>query len=145
MVFDRVLIFAFMLSLTSCSSSLKINPGECGGEVVLGRYLEGSKLKNKKDFIIEDKILTSFSFKGNSEVIYLDQFLKENEIDCSRVKSLSLLLKNTWSDVLISLIPFMTRSTLVVSGEDLKLSQKNYKKDEVRLTWIKKNVVNLLR
>ena len=145
MVFDRFLIFAFMLSLTSCSSSLKINPGECGGEVVLGSYLEGSKLKNKKDFIIENKVLTSFSFKGNSEVIYLDQVLEENEINCSQIKSLSLLLKNSWSDVLISLIPFMTRSTLVVSGEDLKLSQKNHKKDEVRLTWIKKNVVNLLR
>jgi hypothetical protein len=145
MVFDRVLIFSLMLSLTSCSSSLKINPGECGGEVVLGSYLEGSKLKDKRNFLIEDKILTSFSFKGNSEVIYLDQVLEENEINCSQIKSLSLLLKNSWSDVLISLIPFITRSTLVVSGIDLKISQKNDKKDEVRLTWIKKNVVNLLR
>lgn len=145
MNFDRVLFLAFILSLTSCSSSLKINPGDCGGEVVLGSYREGSNFKTKKNFIIEDKILTSFSFKGNSEVIYLDQVLEENEINCSQVKSLSLLLKKSWSDVLISLIPFMTRSTLVVSGEDLKLSQKNHKKDEVRLTWIKRNVVNLLR
>lgn len=145
MIFGRILFLILTFILSSCSTSLKVNPGVCEGKVFLGNFVESKDFKTKKNFQFEHKILSSFSYRGNAEVIYLDQVLEDKNIDCSSVKFLGLSLRNTWVDATVSLVPFITKSTLIISGKVLKLSQKNKKKDKVSLAWIKKNVVNLLK
>ena len=145
MIFGRILFLTSTFILYSCSTSLKINPGVCAGKIFLGNFVESKGFKTKKNFQFEYKILSSFSYRGNAEVIHLDQVLKDKNIDCSSVNFLGLSLRNTWVDATVSLVPFITKSTLVISGKVLKLSQKNKKKDKVSLAWIKKNVVNLLQ
>ena len=78
-------------------------------------------------------------------MIYLDKVLKDKNIDFSSVNFLGLSLRNTWVDATVGLVPFITKSTLIISGKSLNLSQKNQKKNKVSLAWIKKNVVNLLK
>ena len=113
-----------ILSLFSCSTSLKVTSGECNGRLYLAK-LKGSKLSNlNKVKRIEEKKLTSFSFLGNADTIYLGELLRNKKMDCSKKKALSLTLKNTWSDVVLSLVPFITRTTVRVSIGPLRRIKK---------------------
>ena len=44
----------------------------------------------------------------------LDQVLKDKNIDCSSVNFLGLSLRNTWVDATVGLVPFITKSTLII-------------------------------
>ena len=76
MIFGRILFLILTFILSSCSTSLKVNSGVCEGKFFLGNFVESKDFKTKKNFQFEHKILSSFSYRGNAEVIYLDQVLE---------------------------------------------------------------------
>ena len=54
----------------------------------------------------------------------MGDFLRSKNIDCDKKQALSLTLKNTWSDVVLSLVPFITRTTVRVSIGPLRKIKK---------------------
>ena len=118
-------LLPIVMCLCSCSSSLKVTSEDCSGKLYLAK-LENSKLtRPNRVSNIEEKNLTSFSFIGNADTIYLGEFLRKKKVGCNNKKALTLTLKNTWSDVLLSLVPFITRTTIKVSIGPIKMMRKN--------------------
>ena len=121
------LLLPIFMSLFSCSTALRVTSKECNGKLYLAK-LKNSKLANlNRVSRIEEKNLTSFSFIGNAETVYLNDFLRKERVDCDKSQALTLTLKNTWSDVLLSLIPFMTRTTVKVSVAPVRTLKKKIK------------------
>ena len=119
-IFQPIILILFF----SCSTSLKVTSEECSGRLYLAK-LKGSRLsKLNKVTKLEEKKLTSFSFIGNADTIYLGELLRKKRMDCSKKQALSLTLKNTWSDVFWSLVPFINRTTIRVSIGPLRRINK---------------------
>ncbi len=132
MKFRWFIFLPIIPTLFSCSTSLKITSEECKGRLYLAK-LKGSRLSSlNKVSRLEEKKLTSFSFIGNPDTIYLGDFLRSKNIDCDKKQALSLTLKNTWSDVIFSLVPFITRTTVRVSIGPLRRIKKKKLAGKIR-------------
>ncbi|MEC7183302.1 MAG: hypothetical protein VXY34_05065 [Bdellovibrionota bacterium] len=119
-IFQPIVLILFF----SCSTSLRVTSEECSGRLYLAK-LKGSKLsKLNRVSKLEEKKLTSFSFIGNTDTIYLGEFLRKKRMDCRKKQALSLTIKNTWSDVVLSLVPFINRTTVRVSIGPLRRIKK---------------------
>ena len=113
-----------ILNLFSCSTSLKVTSEDCNGRLYLAK-LKDSKLSNlNRVRRLEEKKLTSFSYLGNADTVYISEFLRRKKMDCNEKQALSLTLKNTWSDVILSLVPFITRTTVKFSIGPLRRLKK---------------------
>lgn len=53
----------------------------------------------------------------DEEGLKLKKLLESDKINCARVKTLSIISKASWSDALFSLIPFVSRKTILLEGE----------------------------
>jgi len=108
MIFKSIGLTLFFL-LSSCGSHVVLTPTPCQQEFAWG--IPTTPL----DFKITQVYATPLGLWHPTK-IDLIELLKEHNIDCRKIKTISLLIETHWSDVLKTLIPFWSTKTIVLMG-----------------------------
>jgi len=99
-----------MIFLVSCSSSLKVSPGRCGGFV---------KLKQIKERAQGQSLFIHREYGFGQKTVDLDELLKQAKApECSRVKAISLSIESDFWDQLISIIPLVSQWSVGLSWDE---------------------------
>jgi hypothetical protein len=113
---SQLFLLFFMLFLASCGSHLVINPEQCESKGMWGRpQVIESIDKETYKFEFEESIWTPFGFAKPTQ-IYLQDFLEDHHLLCSRIDSLEVEMKTKWYEGILRFIPFMSRKTVVIRG-----------------------------
>jgi hypothetical protein len=104
------LFFILSFLFVSCSGQLILNPRGCKTKASWGETQLEAEGNN---FLVEKKIWIAFDRKE----IRLKEYLGFEKIKCSRVNTLSMQVKTSWSDAIYSLIPLLTRKTIILEGQ----------------------------
>ncbi|PIP89727.1 MAG: hypothetical protein COW01_08185 [Bdellovibrionales bacterium CG12_big_fil_rev_8_21_14_0_65_38_15] len=99
-----------MIFLVSCSSSLKVSPGRCGGSV---------KLKQKKEQAQGQSLFIHREFGFGQKVVDLDELLKQAKApECNRVQAINLSIESDFWDQLVSIIPLVSQWSIDLSWDE---------------------------
>lgn len=101
----------FLILLASCSR-LELMTHDCDMAVPYGKY----DPEKKTSFSFEKTIYTPFS-PLVSEDIEVKDLLEEEHINCLDVTRLEWTYKTSSSDAFWGLIPFLSRKTVIFTGE----------------------------
>ena len=117
----RVLpILSSLLVLSSCSTHRIFRPVGCDGKGVWSKKVKNPDFSIKKDVFF-------YGYKNQQKFKTL---LGDDVIVCEQVKSMSLSIKKSWKDALVSLIPFVSSYQLTLSGT-LQSTAKRIIRDDI--------------
>lgn len=106
-----------ILILTSCAGKARIEARHCRAS--MGTW----DVPDRLDFYIEQKVWTQSSINGDVSPVRLVEVLRENGIECEKIKRMNMTITRTWSDVFLSFIPFSSRATLTLEGTFLSANE----------------------
>ena len=112
-LYQKTLINLVMLSLlltTGCAGKFRLDSRNC--KASRGTW----DIPDRLDFYIQQKVWSNSSMDGDVEPIRLVDVMRENDVDCPKIKRMNVTVERTWSDVFLSFIPFSSRSTLTIEG-----------------------------
>lgn len=121
MMRSSLIILLFLL--VGCAGKTRLESRHC-------RASQGTwDVPDRLDFYLQEKVWTNSSVSGDVSPVRLNEILRENGIECEKVKRMNVTIARTWSDVFLSFIPFSSRSTLTVEGTYLSSKEmKNVKR-----------------
>jgi len=96
--------------LFSCSHQYVINSHNCPTKMAQFGEAQG--------FEISHRIMTPFSTEKELEV-NLAEILGQEDISCSDVGKLSVVMKNTWLDSFLNILPLIDSKTIVIKGKKI--------------------------
>lgn len=120
MLYRFITLTICVFILASCAGKTKIESRNC--KASYGTW----DVPDRLDFYLEQKVWSNSSFDGEVNPLRLVEILRENGIECNKIKRLNVTVERTWSDVFLSFIPFTSRSTLTIEG--MYLSSKELEK-----------------
>ena len=100
---------SLLLLCSSCGGHLKLSTRGCD----LGQAVFDT---GDSDVIYDDSLWHKNS-DGEKKVVYLKELLNEKKIECSRLKTVSYEVGQSFMDQLLSLVPFVRRSHIVIRGK----------------------------
>lgn len=102
-----ILILLFFVLTTGCAHHYRVGTSECIN-------LSLASEQTWEDAIVIEKTFWSLFQFREARYIEIEDVLKEYELSCYGVDSLSYQLSKRWDDVLISFLPFVSRRRLGV-------------------------------
>jgi len=103
-------MITMILLVTSCGSHVVVRTTKCNADIDWDTHIF------QPDFKIEDSITTPLGFWYPTQVD-ITEFLKRENIECSKIKSLSIIIRSTWNDVIRTIIPFMSSKSFTIIGK----------------------------
>lgn len=100
-----ILVFALLL-LSSCGGHLTVSNRGCA--------LKSARLGDGSEEVILKEKIWHKTHDGAEKVVLLRDLLASENIDCARIKSLSYHIGQDLFDQLLSVLPFIRRSQIVV-------------------------------
>lgn len=114
----RGLILTLFLSLQGCSGHLEVIPRGCFSDDSNFLWSLDFETGEEPDFIIKKRVWTrGLSFENSdSHKVYIKRFLGEEGVACKDVKNLKVAIEQSSKDVLLSILPFVSRHTVTIEG-----------------------------
>ena len=107
---SKVLILLMIFIVSSCGSHVVVRTTKCNQDIAWESHIM------KPDFKIEDSVATPFGFWYPTQVD-ITKFLKREKIECSSIKSLSIVVRSTFTDIIRTVIPFLSTKSFIIVGK----------------------------
>jgi hypothetical protein len=105
MIGSKILPIIICVFFVGCAQHVKISPRKC--------------LAPKARWALEsdsDKFRYRYHIRIDDQYTLLKNVLKAKKADCGDLDTIHITHKYTWKDVIWNMVPFVGRSTLIVSG-----------------------------
>ncbi len=99
----KIRLFLLLFVVSSCGTHFYIDPRGCQG---VGQW--GDKINDKR---FTERYWDFTGLIEKEEIDLRDEF-KNNNIDCENMREMSIIVKKTWWDATLSLIPFVSVKTI---------------------------------
>lgn len=115
----KISLLLILLLLSGCSTGhISLSPRNCEAKTASWEIEE-----SEKDFFFEHSIWFASTVSETPEIVRLKDILEVHDIDCRNLKAINFSVKNTLWDNIVSLMPFMSRSTFIFEGSLRVLNQ----------------------
>ena len=114
---NKIILATVLVILSSCAHQHRVDTSDCTSTKVNSSRLDS----HEYDFSFEKTYWVRYRRK-NISVLNVSEFLEQENFYCSEMESLSYIVGQEFSDVILSMIPFFSRHTIKVFG-NYELSQ----------------------
>jgi hypothetical protein len=114
----KKIILLFSLMVFSCAGHIEVVPRGCFSENPNFTWALDFDPEFNPDFIIKKRVWTH-GFTGENSTadqIFLKSFLGESGVDCRDIKMIKVAIDQSSKDVILSILPFISRHTVTVEG-----------------------------
>ena len=114
---SMILLFTMMV-INSCAGHIEVVPRGCFSEDKKFSYALDFDPAFDPDFVIKKRVWTR-GFTGESsspKQIFLKSYLGQHNVECRNIKTIRVTIDQSSKDVLLSVLPFISRHTVTVEG-----------------------------
>ncbi|MDC1175063.1 hypothetical protein OAT67_06695 [Bacteriovoracaceae bacterium] len=114
-------LILLMSFLFSCAGALTVSSRGCKKSMTRWHYDKEEISVGAKPFQISKEYFIVGGSNGEGRKLFIKELLAEKEIECSEVRNLKIIMKQSAFDVFVSFFPLVNKMSLQIEGEKIKI------------------------